>query len=66
MLLLNLTFASKKSQLNLVLRVASKRALRMRLLSANWSEVGFPAKVDDDGMVPTTKCLTNKNLSREV
>ena len=51
MLLLNLTFASKKSQLNLVLRVASERALRMRLLSANWSEVGFPEKVDDDVIV---------------
>ena len=34
----------KKSQFNLVLRVASERALRLRLLSANWSKAGVPSK----------------------
>ena len=62
MLLLNLTFASKKSQLNLVLRVVSETAPRMRLLSANWSKAGFPPEVDDDGVVPTEKASTKKNL----
>ena len=35
-------FRVKKShdQFNLVLRVASERALRLRLLSANWSKAG--------------------------
>ena len=33
-------FRVKKSQFNLLLRVASERTLRLRLLSANWSKAG--------------------------